>query len=102
METRRLFGICEKSRQDKGPGGLHFAVVLFPGSILFLDSVKTSDDFITLRQLPQGEDDQVIVEKLMEVYASWIDEAISNYNSDFYNQSRDYIAVCYQEGRICA
>lgn len=63
---------------------------------------KTSDDFITLRQLPQGEDDQVIVDKLMEVYASWIDEPISNYNSDFYYQSRDYLAVCYQEGRICA
>ncbi len=44
----------------------------------------------------------MIVDKLMEVYASWIDEAISNYNSDFYYQPRDYLAFCYQEGRICA
>ena len=35
----------------------------------------------------------------MEVYTSWIDAAISNYNSDFYYQSRDYIATCYREGR---
>lgn len=50
----------------------------------------------------QGEDNQVIVDKLMEDYASWIDKAISNYNSDFYYQPRDYLAVCYQEGWICA
>lgn len=94
---------------------------------------KTADDFITLRQIPQGsfdnvaacrytvpdywtigevyerliedvaqgEDDQAVVDKLMEVYTSWIDTAISNYNSDFYYQSRDYIATCYREGEIC-
>ena len=95
---------------------------------------KTADDFITLRQIPQGSFDNVaacrytvpdywtigevyerliedtaqedtdaaIVDKLMEVYTSWIDTAISNYNSDFYYQSRDYIAECYREGKICA
>ena len=94
---------------------------------------KTADDFITLRQIPQGsfdnvaacrytvpdywtigevyerliedvaqgEDDQAVVDKLMEVYTSWIDTAISNYNSDFYYQSRDYSATCYREGEIC-
>lgn len=94
---------------------------------------KTADDFITLRQIPQGSFDNVaacrytvpdywtigevyerliedtaqedtdaaIVDKLMEVYTSWIDTAISNYNSDFYYQSRDYIAACYREGEIC-
>lgn len=55
-----------------------------------------------IEDVAQGEDDQAVVDKLMEVYASWIDEAISNYNSDFYYQPRDYLAVCYQEGRICA
>lgn len=55
-----------------------------------------------IEDVTQSEDDQAIVDKLMEVYASWIDEAISNYNSDFYYQPRDYLAVCYQEGRICA
>lgn len=55
-----------------------------------------------IEDVTQSEDDQAIVDKLMEVYASWIDEAISNYNSDFYYQPRDYLAVCYQKGRICA
>ncbi len=95
---------------------------------------KTADDFITLRQIPQGSFDNVaacrytvpdywtigevyerliedtaqedtdtaIVDQLMAVYTSWIDAAISNYNSDFYYQSRDYIAECYREGKICA
>ena len=43
-----------------------------------------------------------IVEKIKKVYISWIDETISNYNSDFYYQSRDYIKECYKEGKVCA
>jgi hypothetical protein len=38
----------------------------------------------------------------MEVYLSWIDAALSNYNTDFYYQPRDYIYECYKEGKICA
>ena len=49
-----------------------------------------------------GDDGSQVVERLMEVYTSWIDGAISNYNSDFYYQSREYIYMCYQEGEICA
>jgi hypothetical protein len=37
---------------------------------------------------------------LLEIYFSWIDQTISNYNSDFFYQSREYIAVCYKEGEI--
>ena len=48
-----------------------------------------------------GDDENHVVERLMEVYTSWIDGAISNYNSDFYYQSREYIYVCYREGKIC-
>ena len=48
-----------------------------------------------------GDDEEHIVERLVEVYTSWIDDAISNYNTDFYYQSREYIYVCYQEGEIC-
>ena len=44
-----------------------------------------------------GED---IIKTLMEVYDSWIDSAISNYNSDFYYQPRDYIRECYREGAV--
>ncbi len=49
-----------------------------------------------------GEDENSVAERLIEVYTSWIDSALSNYNTDFYYQSRDYIHECYKEGRICA
>lgn len=49
-----------------------------------------------------GEDTEHIVQTLMEVYTSWMDETISNYNTDFYYQSREYIYECYKEGKICA
>ena len=54
-----------------------------------------------IEDVVQGDDDLAVVDKLVEVYTSWIDAAISNYNSDFYYQSRDYIATCYREGEIC-
>ena len=37
---------------------------------------------------------------IWEVYHSWISDHISNYNTDFYYQPRDYIAACYQEGKV--
>jgi len=37
---------------------------------------------------------------IWEVYHSWIDAVISDYNTDFYYQSRDYIAACYKAGEI--
>lgn len=40
------------------------------------------------------------VETLIEVYTSWISDSISNYNSDFFYQLRDYIAECYREGTV--
>lgn len=49
-----------------------------------------------------ADDEGNIVKQLMEVYTSWIDAAISNYNTDFYYQSREYIYECYKEGKICA
>ena len=44
----------------------------------------------------------MIIDNIINIYSSWIDEVISNYNSDFYYQSREYICECYKEGRICA
>lgn len=41
-----------------------------------------------------------IITCLFEIYSSWIDKNISNYNSDFFYQSRQYIALCYKEGKI--
>lgn len=49
-----------------------------------------------------GDNIDSIVDSIIEIYSSWIDEVISNYNSDFYYQSREYICECYKEGRICA
>lgn len=37
---------------------------------------------------------------LWEVYHSWIESHISDYNTDFYYQSRDYIAACYKKGEV--
>ena len=44
------------------------------------------------------ENDPIVA--LQDVYASWIGPVIDNYNSDFYYQSRDYIAACYQAGEV--
>ena len=49
-----------------------------------------------------GEETDVVVDSLIEVYESWISDAISNYNTDFYYQSREYIHQCYVEGEVCA
>lgn len=46
-----------------------------------------------------GDEDE-ISHVVLKVYNSWIDDAISNYNTDFYYQPRDYIAACYIEGKV--
>lgn len=43
-----------------------------------------------------------IIGTIISVYNSWISDAISNYNTDFYYQSREYIFQCYVEGEVCA
>ena len=45
---------------------------------------------------------EAVVDTIMAVYSSWISDAISNYNTDFYYQSREYICQCYAEGEVCA
>lgn len=45
-----------------------------------------------------GEDD--VVETLLKVYTSWIDEKLSDYNSSFYYEPRDYIAECWRQGEV--
>ena len=42
------------------------------------------------------------IQLLIDIYNSWISEVISNFNSDFYYQPRDYIYECYKENKICA
>lgn len=44
--------------------------------------------------------DEKIVDGIWEVYHSWIDSSLSDYNTDFYYQPRDYLAACYKTGEI--
>ncbi|MCD8223374.1 MAG: hypothetical protein LUC99_00725 [Clostridiales bacterium] len=90
---------------------------------------QTADNFISMCQIPEGRFDNVanchyevpdywtigeVYERLIEdisendtiidttrqVFTSWIDGAISNYNSDFFYQSREYIKECYLAGEV--
>lgn len=45
-------------------------------------------------------EDTNVINGIKEVYESWLADKILNFNSDLYYQSRDYIAVCYKEGKI--
>ena len=92
---------------------------------------KVANDFIEMRSLPTGDFDNVAkcryavpsywdigavyarliedvadgadpISKLVEVYGSWMSDALSRFNSDLFYQPRGYIAECYREGRILA
>jgi len=89
---------------------------------------KVADDYIMLCNVPRGSYDNVakckyevpdywtigdvygrliedvakesVIDTLMEIYQSWISNVISNYNSDFFYQSREYIYKCYEANEI--
>lgn len=89
---------------------------------------KTADEYIQMLQIETGSYDNVktcryevpdywtmgevferliedvvgedVVETLMQVMTSWIIDALSNYNSDFYYQPREYIRECYLAGEV--
>lgn len=44
--------------------------------------------------------DADVEETLIQVFTSWIDDQLSDYNSSLYYQSRDYIAECYRHGCV--
>lgn len=50
--------------------------------------------------LTEDISDGNVIETLLQVYSSWISDSISNYNSDFFYQSRDYIRECYRMGEV--
>ncbi len=52
------------------------------------------------RLIEDSYEDAKTVDGIWEVYHSWIDAHISDYNTDFYYQPRDYIAACYEKGRV--
>lgn len=45
-------------------------------------------------------DEDFIVKTLFTVYSSWMDKAISNYNTDFFYQSREYIFESWKAGEV--
>jgi hypothetical protein len=52
------------------------------------------------QRLIEDVDGEDIISSAIEVYHSWISDAISKFNTDFYYQSREYISVCYQNNEI--
>lgn len=40
------------------------------------------------------------VKELMQIFCSFISDAISNFNSDLYYQNPNYLECCYKEGKI--
>lgn len=52
------------------------------------------------RLIEDAYEEGQVIKGLFDVYHSWIEEKISDYNTDFYYQSRGYIAACYAEGEV--
>lgn len=52
------------------------------------------------RLVEDVSDENNVVETLLNVYSSWIDEKLSDYNSSLYYEPRDYVAECYRQGMI--
>ena len=65
---------------------------------------NNNDLFYTCSLIEDVCDDDYdhVVGRLVEVYTSWIDAVLCNYNTDVYYQSREYIYECCKEGQICA
>ncbi|MBR3582042.1 MAG: hypothetical protein IKO01_01195 [Kiritimatiellae bacterium] len=53
-----------------------------------------------LRLIEDVADGADPVAKLVEVYSSWMSDALSRFNSDLYYQSRGYLAECHRAGTI--
>lgn len=41
-----------------------------------------------------------VIDTLYDVFSSFISDAMSNFNSDFYYQNDSYMVACYLEGKI--
>ena len=95
-------------------------ILLKNADILHCEPIaKVADDVVAEFGLQQGDYDNVwtigkvyarliedissdtnVAETLVEVYESWIDARLSDYNSVFYFQSREYIAESYRSGAM--
>lgn len=92
---------------------------------------KVADDFIVRNNIPLGSFDNIAsckytvpdywdigdvfarlvednfaqkdsISGIKEIFRSWLAAKISNYNSDLFYQSREYINACYKNGEILA
>ena len=61
---------------------------------------NNNDLFFTCSLIEDCYVDEEIIKGIWEVYHSWINQQISDYNTDFYYQPRDYIAACYEKGEV--
>ena len=52
------------------------------------------------RLIEDVSDEDNIVETTLQVFTSWIDSLLSDYNAAFYYQPRDYIAECYRQKTV--
>lgn len=52
------------------------------------------------RLIEDSSDEENILQTTLAVFTSWITEKISDLNSAFYYQPRDYIAQCYRQGEV--
>lgn len=51
-------------------------------------------------RLIEDVSENITAENIIKIFTSWISDAISNYNTDFYYQPRDYIKECYIAGCV--
>lgn len=88
-------------------------MILYHGSQVIVEypeikKARYHKDFIEKSQMTKGDFDNVAECQyhvpdywtIGEVYHSWISDSISDYNTDFYFQPRDYIAACYECGLV--
>ncbi len=52
------------------------------------------------RLIEDISNEESILQTLIQVYSSWMDEALSDYNSSLYYQPRDYLAECFRQGGV--
>lgn len=110
-------------------GGVMLRRIYKYADILHCEPIaKTADEYISMIKLEEGTFDNVkkcrydvpdywtigevyerliediaetdVIDALVEVYSSWISDCISNYNTDFYYQPREYIRECYRAGSV--
>lgn len=121
---------CRQKRGDVvaklGSGNIK-RIYKYAGTLHCEPIAKVAEEYIKIAQIDKGDFDNIsrcrydvpdywtigevyarliedvgkdVIDSIISVYESWISDVISNYNSDFYYQSREYIAECFQIGKV--